>query len=236
MGNAAKEMAHSIKEPKGLSDRIRRLRDYYFKGAERRWNNQSTAWTTGTPWDVQFNEMTFYIVPETYMLMQTLVSSYRQGARPVALPEDFWEKSIVERRAWFIREVMVRYLPAEILPGDLIAGGRFNIQASMCLTEAEQRAFNRLTTGKNGARAAVNWFHGHGYGNTGATCGHLIPGYDRVLSEGWRGIYQDLENRYKQLTEAEKKTEKGAQFRAMMTAATLPRDLAARYAGVCRGA
>jgi formate C-acetyltransferase len=55
-----------------------------------------------------------------------------------------------------------------------------------------------------------------------------------VLSEGWRGIYQDLENRYKQLTEAEKKTEKGAQFRAMMTAATLPRDLAARYAGVCR--
>lgn len=234
MGNAAKEMAHSIKEPKSLSERIRRLRDYYFKGAERRWNNQSTAWTTGTPWDAQFNEMTFYIVPETYMLMQTLVSSYRQGARPVAVPEGFWEKSIVERRAWFIREVMVKYLPAEIFPGDLIAGARFNIQASMCLTQAEQTEFNRLTSGKNGARFAVNWFHGHGYGNAGATCGHLIPGYDRVLAMGWRGIFEELENLYAGLSDSEKKNETGAQLRAMMTAATLPRDLAARYAGVCR--
>ena len=231
---AARELSHYIKEPKGLSDRIKRFRDYYFKGTERAWNNESTSWTTGTPWDVQFNEMTFYIVPETYMLMQTLLSSYRQGARPVELPDDFWEQPLVERRAWFIKEVMVGYLPKEILPGDLIAGGRFNIQASMCLTENEQKEFNRLTVGKNGARAAVNWFHGHGYGNAGATCGHLVPGYERILKQGWRGIYEELGNFYANLPESDKKSEKGAQLRAMMTAATMPRDLATEYAEVCR--
>jgi pyruvate-formate lyase len=235
MSVAAKEISHHIKVPKGLSDRIKRLRDYYFKGTERVWNNESTSWTTGTPWDVQFNEMTFYIVPETYMLMQTLLSSYRQGARPVELPGDFWKKPLVERRAWFIREVMVSYVPKEILPGDLIAGGRFNIQASMCLTENEQKEFNRLTTGKNGARAAINWFHGHGYGNAGATCGHLIPGYERVLHVGWRGIYQELENKYAELSVKDQNSQKGAQLKAMMTSATMPGDLASAYAKVCQG-
>ena len=33
--------------------------------------------------------------------------------------------------------------------------------------------------GKDGARAALLWFHNHGYGNTGATSGHLIPDYAR---------------------------------------------------------
>ena len=97
-----------------------------FPGTERAWNNEFLAWTTGTPWDVQFNEMTFYIVPETYALLQTLRGSFRQAARKVALHEAFWSWSLVERRAWFIREVMVAYMPKEILPGDLIAGGRFN--------------------------------------------------------------------------------------------------------------
>jgi len=234
MRAAAQEKNHDIKEPKGLSCRINRLRDYYFKGAERIWNNETTAWTTGTPWDVQFNEMTFYIVPETYMLMQTMRSSYRQAARPVTLPDDFWEKFIVERRAWFIREVMVNQVPQEILPGDLIAGGRFNISASMCLTEREQAEFDRLTLGKNGARAAVNWFHSHGYGNAGATCGHLIPGYDRVLQLGWKGIHAKLESAYNALSSSEQNSTKGAQLRAMMTAAVMPRDLAARYAALCR--
>ncbi|MBW1804331.1 MAG: hypothetical protein JRJ85_26805, partial [Deltaproteobacteria bacterium] len=200
MSVAAKEIQHQIKEPKGLSGRITKLRDYYFKGADRAWNNQSTSWTTGTPWDVQFNEITFYIVPETYMLMQTLRSSHRQSARPVVLPEDFWEKSLVERRAWFIREVMVNYLPKEILPGDLLAGGRFNIMASMCLTEKEQKEFDRLTMGKKGAREAVYWFHGHGYGNAGATSGHLVPGHERALTLGWEGIHAELESKYNTLS------------------------------------
>jgi hypothetical protein len=74
---------HRIREPRDLTPRIQWLRDYYFKGTDREWNNEFVAWSTGTAWDVQFNEMNFYIVPETYVLMQTLRSSFRQAARTV---------------------------------------------------------------------------------------------------------------------------------------------------------
>src|SRR5512135_2827880 len=115
-----------IKTPTNLSSRIQWLREYYFMGIRRAWNNEFTAWTTGTPWDFQFNELSFYIVPETYTFLQTFRSSFRQSARPVTLAPGFWQWSLPERRAWFVKEVMVNYLPKEILPGDLIAGGRFN--------------------------------------------------------------------------------------------------------------
>ncbi len=224
---------HPIKEPEGLSPRIQWLRDYYFQGAERAWNNEFIAWTTGTAWDVQFNEMSFYIVPETYTLMQTLRGSYRQAARKIDLHPDFWSWSIVERRAWFVREVMVIYMPKEILPGDLIAGGRFNIQTSLCLDENEQEEFDGALLGKNGARAKMKWFHDHGYGNAGATSGHLIPDHERALKIGWKGIYADLESKYEALGVSDKKGPAGDQLRAMITAATMARDLAVKYKGVC---
>ncbi|NLH50791.1 MAG: hypothetical protein GX444_19625 [Myxococcales bacterium] len=226
--------AYAIKEPKGLSPRIAWLRDYYFQGTARAWNNEFTAWTTGTPWDLQFNELSFYIVPENYLLLQTFVRSFQQAARPVRLPDDFWSWSLPERRAWFVREVMVNYVPREILPGDLVAGARFNLQSSLCLTKEETRRYERLVKGKRGARPLMKWFHDHGYGNAGATSGHLIPGFERVLKLGWKGVYAELEARYGRLSDAEKKGDKGAQLRAMMTAATLPRDLAAQYVKVCR--
>jgi len=175
------QLDHPIKEPRALTPRIQWLRDYYLKGTDQAWNNEFVAWSTGTAWDVQFNEMTFYIVPETYTLMQTLRSSFRQAARTVQLDKDFWSWTQVERRAWFVKEVMVRYMPKEILPGDLIAGARFNIQTSLCLDQREQQAFDTALLGKEGARAAMKWFHDHGYGNAGATSGHLIPDHERVL-------------------------------------------------------
>ena len=224
---------HPIKEPEGLSPRIQWLRDYYFQGAERAWNNEFIAWTTGTAWDVQFNEMSFYIVPETYTLMQTLRGSYRQAARKIDLHPDFWSWSIVERRAWFVREVMLTYMPKEILPGDLIAGGRFNIQTSLCLDENEQEDFDEALLGKNGARAKMKWFHDHGYGNAGATSGHLIPDHERALKIGWKGIYADLESKYEALGVRDKKGSAGDQLRAMITAATMACDLAVKYKGVC---
>lgn len=227
-------LARQIKQPKGLSNRIKWLRDYYFDGNNRRWNNEFTAWTTGTPWDIQFNELSFYIVPENYMLMQTFISSFHQAANEVKLPNDFWAWSLVERRAWFVKTCMVDYVPQEILPGDLIAGARFNLQSSMCLSERENKKREKRVKGKNGARSQMKWFHDHGYGNAGATSGHLIPGYERVLKIGWKGVYEQLENAYNALSEKEKKGRHGAQLRAMMTSATMPGDLAAKYAEVCR--
>ena len=94
---------YSIKSPTHLSSRIQWLRDYYFQGIGRAWNNEYTAWTTGTPWDFQYSELTFYIVPETYSFLQTFRSSFKQMARPVSLPANFWQRSLPERRAWFNR-------------------------------------------------------------------------------------------------------------------------------------
>ncbi len=224
---------YQIKAPKNLSPRIQWLRDYYFRGVQRAWNNEYTAWTTGTPWDFQYNELNFYIVPETYTFFQTFRSSYCQMAHPVALHPDFWRWSLPERRAWFNREVMVRYLPKEILPGDLLAGARFNVQTSACLNKREAKERDRMVMGRGGVREAVFWFHNHGYGNAGATGGHLIPDYARVIREGWKGIYEELQRIYERLSAQEKRGRKGAQLRAMMIAATMPRDLAAEYSREC---
>ncbi len=220
---------YQIKEPKLLSPRVRWLRDYYFQGVQRKWNNEYTAWTTGTPWDFQYNELSFYIVPETYFYIPTFRSSFKQIAQPVALHPDFWSWSLPERRAWFLKEVMVKYLPKEILPGDLLAGARFNVMTSHCLTRAETKEYDRLVKGKNGARAAMLWFHNHGYGNAGATSGHLVPGYERIITQGWKAVHADLEKHYAALSPSDQKGKKGAQLRAMLTASTLARDLAQEY-------
>ncbi|MBN2498957.1 MAG: hypothetical protein JXR96_30485 [Deltaproteobacteria bacterium] len=223
-----------LKRPHGLSPRLQRLRDFYFQGTARRWNNEFSCWTTGTSWDVVYDEMTFYIVPETYAFMPAFHGSALQAARSVELPEGFWSWSLPERRAWFIRKVMVDCLPQEILPGDLLAGARFNILASRCWNRAEARARERRVWGRRGCRAAVKRFHEHGYGNAGATSGHLVPDHARALEIGFKGIHADLERRYDELDARERSSGRGQQLRAMMTAATMPRDLAARYAAVCR--
>jgi pyruvate-formate lyase len=224
---------YAAKEPGSLSPRIKWLRDFYFQGTDREWNNEFTAWTTGTAWDFQFEELSFYIVPETYTFHQTFRSSFKQVARQVELDPNFWRWSLVERRAWFIREVMTKYVPKEVLPGDLIVGARFNVQTSTCLTKAEAKRYGRKVYGKRGSRAAMKWFHDHGYGNAGATGGHLIPDYATVIQKGWKSIHEDIREQYEALTPGEKRGGKGAQLRAMLTAATLPRDLAAEYSRVC---
>jgi formate C-acetyltransferase len=134
-----------------------------------------------------------------------------------------------ERKAWFNREVMVRYVPQEVLPGDLIAGARFNVMTSTCLTEREAEQYQKMVHGKHGSRAALKWFHDHGYGNAGATSGHLIPDYARVIDKGWKDIHNGLERRYASLPDEEKTGKQGAQLRAMMTAAEMGRDVAAKY-------
>ena len=219
----------SIKQPVGLSPRIRWLRDYYFRGVSRAWNNQQISFTTGTPWDIQYNECNYHIVPETYAFFQTFTSSFRQIARPVALPPGFWSLSLPERRAWFNREVMTRYMPREILPGDLIAGGRFNVHTSLCLTEKENAERSGELYGPRGLRRAAIGFHNYGFGNAGPTGGHLIPDYGRVLAGGFEGILADLETKLAALSPEEREGSRGAQLRAMITACGMPVDLAGAY-------
>ena len=168
------------------------------------------------------------------MLLTTIKGSFRAKARRIELAMDFWSWSIAERRAWFNKEAMVNYVPQEILPGDLLAGARFNILTSLCLDEKEAAEYEKRIMGKSGAREQATWFHDHGYGNSGATSGHLIPAHEDALKRGWKGIHEDLQNRYEKLSPKEKQGTKGAQYRAMMTAATMPKDLAEKYAALCK--
>ena len=138
-----------------------------------------------------------------------------------------------QRKAWFLKEVMVKHVPQEMLPGDLIAGARFNVITSTCFTKKERESYDKRVVGKKGARAEMKWFHDPGYGNAGATSGHLIPGYERALKIGWKGIYESLESSYNQLDPQNQKGQKGSQLKAMMTAATLPGDLAEQYTRLC---
>ena len=223
-----------IKEPKNLSPRIKWLRDYFFLGVNRPWNNAWTTWSTGTPWDLQYNEALYYIVPEAFMLLATLKGGFRLSAKNIDLPAEFWNWSLAERRAWFNKEVMVNKVPQEMLPGDLLAGARFNILTSLCLNKKEGAEYDKLTIGRNGARQQATYFHDHGYGNSGATSGHLIPGHEHALKRGWKGIYEDIQSRCEKLSDKEKKGAKGAQYRAMLTAAQMPKELAAKYAALCR--
>ena len=224
---------YAIKEPKNLSPRVKWLRDYYFQGNNRKWNNEFVGFTAGTPWDIQYQEGNFYIVPETYTFFPTFTGAFQQASHKVELPEDFWKWSLPERQAWFVKEVMVYYLPHEVLPGDLIAGGRFNIQTSKCLTEKETREYEKAVYGKKGVREAELWFHNHGYGNAGATSGHLIPDFARVLREGWKSIHEELNRRLSSLSKKDYDGKKGGQIRAMLVAATMARDVAFEYSSVC---
>jgi hypothetical protein len=121
------------------------------------------------------------------------------------LPADFWKTSLPERRAWFNHAVMVHHLPKEILPGDLLAGARFNIMTFACLKEIETKERDRLVYGPKGARAAMLWFHNHGFGNAGATSGHIIPDYGRIIREGWKSVHAELESAYAALSPSDQR-------------------------------
>ena len=232
--DSCQKIEFQIKEPKNLSNRIQWLRDYFFQGVKRAWRNEFLSFTTGTPWDLQYNEALYYIVPEGFFLLPTMKGSFRLAARKVKLHPDFWKWSLAERRAWFNKEVIVNYVPQEMLPGDLLAGSRFNLMTSLCLNKKEAAEYDKLTIGKNGARKKATYFHDHGYGNSGATSGHLIPGHEVALKLGWKGIYADLQDRFDQLPKAEQKGPRGAQYRAMMTAAMMAKELADKYVKLCQ--
>jgi len=227
----------SIAEPHDLLPKSKWLRDYYFKGVEREWNNEYTPFTTGTDWDIVFYEGDYYIVPELHYFMGTkdngpFAFSIRSRASPVKLPENFWKKSLPERRALFFEEVMLNYIPQEIISeNDLIAGGRFNTQLSKCFNEKEAKIFWRKNL-KN--RRSIFKFHKNGFGNCGATGGHIIADYETVVKKGFKFIYEKIKKNYEELSEKDKKGPKGQELRAMMISAQIPQKLAEKYAEECR--
>ncbi|MHA2296615.1 MAG: pyruvate formate lyase family protein [Candidatus Hodarchaeales archaeon] len=233
---SVKEPKFKIVEPHGLSSRSKWLRDYYFKGLDREWNNEYMAYTTGVPGDRLWAETDYYIVPETYFYMGTkdwgvFGRSVSLMGQEVNLPDSFWKKSLPERRMLFFEEVMITNMPQEIIGPSLLAGGRFNTQLSKCLNTEDQKEFNKRNLQ---CREAVFDFHDHGFGNVGATGGHLIADYETIINKGFKFIHEKAKSAYESLNDKERQSSKGNELRAIMIAAEIPRKLAAKYAEECR--
>lgn len=221
---------NAVKQPENLSPRVQWLRDYFFEGAEREWNNENNTFTNGKEWDRCYDELSYYIVPETKSFYQPFTTGYVAAGKIVPVADDFFKKSIVERKALYQKELIVNQMPQEILPGDLLCGARFNAIYSMCLTKKETKERDALVMK---ARKEVLYLIAHGYGNTGPTSGHLVPDYAKIVKHGFRGVYEDLQAKYNALSSAEQKGAKGAQLRAMMTACEMPKELAEKYRQEC---
>ena len=229
-----------IAEPHDLSSRSKWLRDYYFKGAEREWNNEFMVFTTGSDWDIIWHEGDYYISPEVHYYIQILgkkdkgvfASCFRSMGLSVKLPENFWELSLPERRIIFFEDVILNYIPQEIISeNDLIAGGRFNTQLSKCFNQKEAKEYWKKNI-RN--REAVFKYHKSGFGNVGSTAGHIIPDYETIIKKGFKFFYEKAKESYSQLSEEEKDGPKGQELRAMIMAAEIPRKLAKKYAEECR--
>lgn len=173
----------------GLSDRAQRLRDEYFSFETRRFRNEVLPFTTGTPWDSVYSYTSWTIVPEVLAFLRAYEDSLLAAARPVPLPEGFWDRPLPVRVALFFLEVLERHLPVVILDGELVVGGHFNVALSTCLNRREAR---RRRKGMEAFRKGVTRASNLGIGNCGAVPGHLIPDYPRVLREGFRGIAEEI--------------------------------------------
>jgi len=226
-------MEAKLKEPKNLSPRVQFLRDYYFEGVNRNWNNEYQCFSTGKPWDYLFDEMTYYIVPETISFYQTFTKSTLQSAKTIDMPEEFWLLPLKERRTVFFKEAVVNHLTVKVLDQDLLCGANFNMMSSHCLNEKEAKTRDKLVYGKNGARESFLDYYYRGFGNVGSTCGHLIPDYPKILNGGFESVFKEIEEEYAKLTDEQKNSNEGAELRAMQIATTVPLELAKKYKEEC---
>ncbi len=231
------ETKSQVAEPHNLSSRSQWLRDYYFKGNEREWNNEYLPFITGAPWGERvWNECDFYVAPETMGFMGVkgegpYGTSLLLSAHKVEMEEDFWELSLPERHIVFFREIMLNHIPQEIISAnDLLAGGRFNTQLSKCLNEKECKAFKKRNLEN---RHKIFRYHIEGFGNLGATGGHIIPDHETVINKGFKYLYQKAKSHYNALSNEEKNGPKGNELRAMMISAKIPKELAKRYRVEC---
>lgn len=173
-----------------LSPRVRRLRQQYWSFYERPYTNEVRAFTTGTAWDVVYSMWSWTNVPETAVFLPGYRSYLLAAAIPVELPPGFWDEPLVVRRALFFREVLRRYLPVEILAGELIVGSHFNTALSRCLDQHEARERDQAEQAFLAEWHALNDV---GVGNCGAVPGHLVPNYRKALQVGWKGLRDEAQ-------------------------------------------
>jgi len=207
----------------GLSDRVRRLRDEYFAFETRALRNEIMPFTTGTPWDTVYSVTHWTNVPELHPFLRAFEDSLLAAAKPVPLPKDFWDHPLPKRVALFFSEILRSHLPVDILDGELIVGGQFNVALSLCLDKRQAaRRARRASQFLRGVIAAS----GLGIGNCGAVPGHLIPDYGRILRNGFRGVVQEIQK----ALAGEKEWARRASLEAFEIACRAVQPFAERYA------
>ncbi len=208
----------------GLSPRVKRLRDEYFSFSERDYfRNEVIPFTSGSPWDFVWSPLNWGVAPEMYQFFNACEDSLLALARKVELPEGFWSKPLIVRRAIFFRQVLKGYLPVKILEEELIVGSYFNTALSRTLTKGEAKGQKRER--KRWLKQAEH-LNSYGIGNCGAIPGHLIPNYPKVLNRGFKGIKEELER----LQDEAKEKEKRDFLRALIVSCEAVPLLARRYA------
>jgi formate C-acetyltransferase len=171
-----------------LSPRVKRLRDQYFSFYEREYTNEVRAYTTNTPWDSVYAMWNWTNVPEMMIFLRGARSYLRAAAKPVELPKGFWDEPLVVRQALFFQEVLRRYLPVQILEGELVVGSHFSTALSRCLRKDEAKARDRQ---EESFFKEVQLLNSLGVGNCGAVPGHFVPDYAKALRIGWKGIQDE---------------------------------------------
>ena len=207
-----------------LTPRVRRLRDEYFSFYDREYfRNEVMSFSTGQPWDVVYTEHTWCIVPEVIPFLAAFKASLLVDAKTVPLEQNFWKESALARRALFFREVVEKHLPVQVLEGELIVGGQFNTALSRTLKKGEAKTYNKM---EKKYVKMLKECEALGFGNAGATAGHLIPDYPTVLQIGFKG----LRKRFEDLLATATSESHRDMLRAMIVGTEVPRILAARYA------
>ncbi|MHA1131898.1 MAG: pyruvate formate lyase family protein, partial [Candidatus Helarchaeota archaeon] len=183
------------------------------------------GYTTGTKWDQVWNLPKFGVVPEMYMFGKCFENSILATAKKVDLPEGFWNLPIVLRKATFFDKVMSEMISVDILKGELIIGGKFNVALSKCLTEEEAKEYK---TAENQFMRLLLEMNNIALGNCGPTPGHIIPNYPKILRIGFKGVKHEIEEELKRT--APEETHKINQLKAMCLCCDTAHKFAFRYA------
>ncbi|MDD5747920.1 MAG: pyruvate formate lyase family protein [Actinomycetota bacterium] len=167
-----------------LSPRVKKLRDEYENIMEREFRNEMIPFSSGSGNDVLWSPVLWGVVPELMPFNKSFMETTPLLAKKVCLSDDFWEMPHILRVANFFRTVVNRYLPVSILDGELIVGSHFNALLSRVHTKREYKRWKKKT-----ARWLKELEHldSFGMGNAGATPGHIIPNYAKVIGEGLKG-------------------------------------------------
>ncbi|TXT55751.1 MAG: hypothetical protein BAJATHORv1_30131 [Candidatus Thorarchaeota archaeon] len=174
-----------------LSERVSKLREHFYSFHDRDLTNEPYSFTTGTPWDEVYTYHDWANEPALYQFLPSIDQTLKGMAVRVHLPSDFWKHSLPLRRAIFFQEVMTKYMPVEIIEGELIIGFNFNTALSRCLTKSETKRRNKEMKKWFDAASHLNET---GVGTAACVPGHLIPNYAKVLQIGLKGIVEEYES------------------------------------------